>query len=51
MMKNPIKINLDDVELSAGIKKDIEREFEEVLNILDFKLRAQDYFRRWYIVR
>ena len=35
--------------MSAGIKKDIEREFEEILRILDFKLRAHDYFRRWYV--
>jgi DNA-dependent RNA polymerase auxiliary subunit epsilon len=47
--EDPIKINLDEVKLSAGIKKDIEREFEEILRVLDFKLRAQDYFRRWYI--
>ena len=47
--EDPIKINLDDVEMSAGIKKDIEREFEEILRILDFKLRAHDYFRRWYV--
>jgi DNA-dependent RNA polymerase auxiliary subunit epsilon len=47
--EDPIKINLDNVELSAGIKKDIEKEFQEILRVLDFKLRAQDYFRRWYI--
>lgn len=47
--EDPVKINLDDVDLSNGIKKDIEREFEEVLRVLDFKLRAQDYYRRWYI--
>jgi DNA-dependent RNA polymerase auxiliary subunit epsilon len=47
--EDPIKINLDNVELSAGIKKDIEKEFEEILRILDFKLRAHDYFRRWYV--
>jgi DNA-dependent RNA polymerase auxiliary subunit epsilon len=35
--------------MSAGIKKDIEKEFEEILRILDFKLRAHDYFRRWYV--
>ena len=47
--EDPIKINLDKVEMSAGIKKDIEKEFQEILRVLDFKLRAQDYFRRWYI--
>ena len=47
--EDPVRINLDDVEMSAGIKKDIEKEFEEILRILDFKLRAHDYFRRWYV--
>lgn len=45
----PITIDLDDVDLSRGIKKDIEAEFEYLLQILDFNLRAQDYFRHWYI--
>ena len=47
--EDPVRINLDNVEMSAGIKKDIEKEFQEILRVLDFKLRAQDYFRRWYI--
>ncbi len=47
--ESPVDLNLDDVDLSAGIKKKILAEFEEIKNILDFKERAQDYFRRWYI--
>ena len=47
--EDPVRINLDNVEMSAGIKKDIEKEFQEILRILDFKLRAHDYFRRWYV--
>lgn len=47
--EDPVRINLDNVEMSVGIKKDIEKEFQEILRVLDFKLRAQDYFRRWYI--
>ncbi len=47
--ESPVDLNLDDVDLSAGIKKRIIAEFEEIKNILDFKERAQDYFRRWYI--
>lgn len=45
----PVKINLEDLKLPANIKKRIEEEFETVLEILQFDLRAQDYFRRWYI--
>jgi len=45
----PVKIDLDDVELSQNIKKLVQEEFQTILNMLDFNLRAQDYFRHWYI--
>ena len=47
--ESPVEINLDDVQLSSAVKKTILKEFEEIKSILDFKDRAQDYFRRWYI--
>ena len=45
----PVKIDLDEVELSKNIKKMVQDEFQLLLNMLDFNLRAQDYFRHWYI--
>jgi hypothetical protein len=45
----PVKIDLDEVDLSKNIKKMVQDEFELLLNMLDFNLRAQDYFRHWYI--
>lgn len=45
----PIKIDLDEVDLSKNIKKMVQEEFQLLLNMLDFNLRAQDYFRHWYI--
>lgn len=45
----PVKIDLEDVKLTAAVKKRIEEEFDTILEILQFDLRAQDYFRRWYI--
>lgn len=45
----PVKIDLDNVELSKNIKKMVQDEFQALLNMLDFNLRAQDYFRHWYI--
>ena len=45
----PVKIDLDEVDLSKNIKKLVQDEFETLLNMLDFNLRAQDYFRHWYI--
>lgn len=47
--ERPVTINLDEVNLSKSIKKNIEDEFEYILSVLDFNTRAQDYFRRWYI--
>ncbi len=47
--EKPVQLNLDEVDLSDSIKKSIEDEFEYLLAKLDFNLRAQDYFRRWYI--
>ena len=45
----PVKIDLDQVDLSKNIKKLVQDEFQALLNMLDFNLRAQDYFRHWYI--
>lgn len=45
----PVKIDLDEVDLSKNIKKMVQDEFQLLLNMLDFNLRAQDYFRHWYI--
>lgn len=47
--EDPVKLDLDQVDLSKNIKKLVEEEFQNVLNMLDFNLRAQDYFRHWYI--
>jgi hypothetical protein len=47
--ERPVEINLDNVKLSDSIKKKIQLEFETVLDLLEFNLRAQDYYRRWYI--
>jgi hypothetical protein len=47
--EDPVKLNLDNVQLSQNVKRQIFDEFETVTELLDFKNRAQDYFRRWYI--
>jgi hypothetical protein len=47
--ESPVELNLDDVDLSSSVRKSIQKEFELIKNMLDFKDRAQDYYRRWYI--
>ena len=35
--ESPVELNLDDVQLSASVRKSIQREFEEIKNLMDFK--------------
>jgi hypothetical protein len=44
-----IKLVLDDVKLSDGIKKKMQDEFKTVLRLLKFNDRGHDIFRSWYI--
>jgi hypothetical protein len=47
--KSPIKIILDDLKVSNGIKNKITDEFGEVLRLLKFNDRGHEIFRQWYI--
>ena len=44
-----VKINLDGVDLSSGIKRKVTDEFQEILRLLNWKSKGHDVFRRWYI--
>lgn len=45
----PVEINLDDVEISDKVKKQITEEFKNILHMLHFNDFSHDIFRRWYI--
>jgi hypothetical protein len=45
----PVSINLDALKLPDNIKNSIREEFDEILSLLDFKDKAHDIFRRWYV--
>lgn len=47
--KAPVSLVEDKLNYSEDIKKKIQEEFENVLNMLDFNNEGQDIFRRWYI--
>jgi hypothetical protein len=47
--KDIIEINLDNLDIKDNIKKAIREEFENCLNILDFRRHAYEIYRRWYI--
>jgi hypothetical protein len=44
-----VRMDLSNVELSDSIKSKINQEFESILNLLDFKNKGYDIFRRWYV--
>lgn len=47
--EDPIKIVLDEVKLSDGIKKKITEEFDNVLELFRFDEKSHEIFRSWYI--
>jgi hypothetical protein len=44
-----VTIDLEKVKTTASVKKSIENEFNTLLEMLHFKDKGHDYFRRWYI--
>src|SRR6056300_218416 len=44
-----ISILLDDVETQDSIKKKIEEEFQNVLDLLEFNRYSYEVFKRWYV--
>ena len=48
-LKDAVKLNLENVEYSKEIRHKIEKEFVEVLRLMNFNTRGHDIFRRWYV--
>ena len=44
-----LRIVLDSLKVSNTIKKKIEEEFENILNVLKFDKKGHDIFRTWYV--
>ena len=47
--KPSVVLNVDNVPVSASVKKTMFEEFENIFNMLNFKELGHDIFRRWYI--
>ena len=45
----PIKLDLENVDLSENIKNKIYTEYDNILKLLKFHHHAYDIFRRWYV--
>ncbi len=46
---SPVKIDLDNLNASDGIKTKIREAFKFVLELLDFDRKAHEIYRNWYI--
>lgn len=44
-----VQINVDDLKTGANVKKLIKEEFDNVLELLNFRNQSYELFRRWYI--
>jgi hypothetical protein len=47
--KKPVKIDLKDLPVNDQIKNKIYKEFETIIQLLDFNNKSYEIFRRWYI--
>ncbi len=45
---SPVEIDLDNLEVSASLKKVIRQEFKYVKDILEFDKKSHEIFRNWY---
>ena len=47
--EDPVVLVTDKLRVSDTVKYQIQEEFENLTEMLDFKNRSHDYFRRWYV--
>jgi hypothetical protein len=47
--KSTVEINLEDIQISASLKKKITLEFDHINNMLNFNAMGHDIFRSWYV--
>ena len=47
--EDPVTLITDNLKVSESVKNQIRDEFENITEMLDFKNRSHDYFRRWYV--
>ena len=45
----PVQINLDHLNASDGIKKQVRENFKFILDLLDFDKKAHEIYRNWYV--
>ena len=46
---SPVEIDLDNLQVSASLKKVIRQEFKYVKDLLEFDKKSHEIFRNWYV--
>ena len=49
VLQQSVDINMDKLDVSDPIKKQIKEEFDNIYNMLNFNELGHDIFRRWYV--
>jgi len=47
--EDPVTIDMDNLDVSDGIKKQIKDEFDGICSMINFNELGHDIFRRWYV--
>lgn len=47
--EQPVKLDLTELKVDPGVQQMIQVEFDKILNLLKFKVKGHDIFRRYYI--
>jgi hypothetical protein len=47
--RTPVKLNMNHYNQTQSIKSKIEKEFQEILSLLDFNNKGHEIFRKWFI--
>ena len=46
---SPVSLSMNDLEYPDEVKDLIQKEFDEIIRLLDFNRSCSDVFRRWYV--
>ena len=48
-LKAAVRLNLDNIPFGDDVRRKVEDEFKEILNMMAFNTNGHDIFRRWYV--
>ena len=48
-LKAAVRLNLDNIPFGDDVRRKVEDEFKEILNMMAFNTKGHDIFRRWYV--